>query len=118
MSSVFRQKWRQQPASREYFGLIRTPLEQPTQVMHGLPALREVQDVRCTGLLVLHVLLLRAGSAPVPKLPPFPAGEIKAEQRKQQIAQLRSYLGQLSRLDNVAFQLRARNRHDWRDTAR
>ena len=80
--------------------------------MHGLPALREVQDVRCTGLLVLHVLLLCAGCAPVSKLPPLPAGEIKAEQRKQQVAQLRSYLGQLSRLDNVAFQLRVANRDD------
>jgi predicted Zn-dependent protease len=42
--------------------------------------------VRCTELLVLHALLLCAACAPVSKLPPLPADEIKAEQRKQQIA--------------------------------
>jgi hypothetical protein len=73
--------------------------------------------VRCTGLLVLHALLLCAACAPVSKLPQLPADEIKAEQRKQQIAQLRSYLGQLSRLDNVAFQLRVANRDDCEDRA-
>lgn len=73
--------------------------------------------MRCTGLLVLHALLLCAACAPVSKLPPLQAGEIKAEQRKQQIAQLRSYLGQLSRLDNVAFQLRVANRDDCGDRA-
>jgi hypothetical protein len=71
--------------------------------------------VRCTGLLVFHALLLCAACAPVSKLPPLPGDEIKAEQRKQQIAQLRSYLSQLSRLDNVAFQLRAANRNDCED---
>ena len=85
--------------------------------MQGLPAIRGVQDVRCTELLVLHALLLCAACAPVSKLPPLPADEIKAEQRKQQIAQLRSYLGQLSRLDNVAFQLRVANRDDCEDRA-
>jgi Zn-dependent protease with chaperone function len=79
--------------------------------------IRGVQDVRCTGLLVLHALLLCAACAPVSKLPQLPAGEIKAEQRKQQIAQLRSYLGQLSRLDNVAFQVRVANRDDCEDRA-
>ena len=73
--------------------------------------------MRCTELLVLHALLLCAACAPVSKLPPLPADEIKAEQRKQQIAQLRSYLGQLSRLDNVAFQLRVANRDDCEDRA-
>lgn len=73
--------------------------------------------MRCTGLLVLHTLLLCAACAPASKLPQLPADEIKAEQRKQQIAQLRSYLGQLSRLDNVAFQLRVANRNDCKDRA-
>jgi hypothetical protein len=73
--------------------------------------------VRCTELLVLHALLLCAACAPVSKLPPLPTDEIKAEQRKQQVAQLRSYLGQLSRLDNVAFQLRVANRDDCEDRA-
>ena len=73
--------------------------------------------MRCTGLLVFHALLLCAACAPVSKLPPLLGDEIKAEQRKQQIAQLRSYLGQLSRLDNVAFQLRVANRDDCEDRA-
>ena len=73
--------------------------------------------MRCTELLLLHALLLCAACAPVSKLPPLPADEIKAEQRRQQIAQLRSYLGQLSRLDNVAFQLRVANRDDCEDRA-
>lgn len=47
----------------------------------------------------------------------MPADEIKAEQRKQQIAQLRDYLGHFSRLDNVAFQLRVANRDDCEDRA-
>jgi peptidase M48-like protein len=71
--------------------------------------------VRCTGLLVFHALLFCAACAPVSRLPPLPGDEIKAEQRKQQIAQLRSYLGQLSRLHNVAFQLRVANRDDCED---
>ena len=71
--------------------------------------------MRCTGLLVLHALLFCAACAPVSKLPPLPGDEIKTEQRKQQIAQLRSYLGQVSRLDNVAFQLRVANRDDCED---
>lgn len=66
---------------------------------------------------MLHALLLCAACAPVSKLPPLPTDEIKAEQRKQQVAQLRSYLGQLSRLDNVAFQLRVANRDDCEDRA-
>jgi Zn-dependent protease with chaperone function len=45
----------------------------------------------------------------------LPADEIRAEQRRQQIVQLRSYLGQLSRLDNVAFQIRVANRDDCED---
>lgn len=59
---------------------------------------------------MLHVLVLCAACAPISRLPPLPADEIKAEQRNQQIAQLRSYVGQLSRLHNVAFQLRIANR--------
>jgi Zn-dependent protease with chaperone function len=47
----------------------------------------------------------------------LPADEIRAEQRRQQIVQLRSYLGQLSRLDNVAFQIRVANRNDCEDRA-
>ena len=64
---------------------------------------------------MLHALLLCVACAPVSKLPPLPADEIKAEQRKQQVAQLRSYLEQLRRLDNVVFQLRVANRDDCQD---
>jgi beta-barrel assembly-enhancing protease len=68
--------------------------------------------VRCTGQLVLHAILACAACAPISKLPPLPTSEIEAEQRKQQTVQVRSYLGQLSRLENVAFQLRTANRDD------
>ena len=66
----------------------------------------DIRGVRCAlyDAAELQALLLCAACAPVSKLPPLPADEIKAEQRKQQIAQIRSYLGQLSRLNNVAFQ--------------
>src|SRR5689334_3450851 len=64
-----------------------------------------------------HTNLVCFACAPVSKLPPLPTGEIETEQRKQQIAQLRGYLGQLSRLDNVAFQLRVANRDDCKDRA-
>src|SRR5262245_34014206 len=57
-------------------------------------SVRGVQDVRCTELLVLHAVLVCAACAPVSTLPTLPTGEIEAEQRKQQIAQLRNYLGQ------------------------
>ena len=66
---------------------------------------------------MLHATLVCAACAPVSKLPPLPTGEIEAEQRKQQIAQLRNYLGQISRLDSVAFQLRTANRDDCKDRA-
>jgi beta-barrel assembly-enhancing protease len=71
--------------------------------------------VRCAALLVLHAVLLCAACAPVSKLPALATVEIEAEQRKQHIAQLQNYLGQLSRLDSVAFQLRAANRNDCKD---
>jgi beta-barrel assembly-enhancing protease len=73
--------------------------------------------VRFAGQLVLHAILVCAACAPISRLPPLPTGEIEAEQRKQQIAQLRNYLEQISRLDNVAFQLRAANRDDCKDRA-
>ena len=73
--------------------------------------------MRCAALLVLHAVLMCAACAPVSKLPTLATVEIEAEQRKQHIAQLRNYLGQLSRLDSVAFQLRAANRNDCKDRA-
>jgi hypothetical protein len=47
----------------------------------------------------------------------LPAAEIEAEQRKQQITQLRTYFTELGRLDNVAFRLRVANRDDCKDRA-
>ncbi|HET7912670.1 MAG TPA: M48 family metallopeptidase [Pseudolabrys sp.] len=47
----------------------------------------------------------------------MPAAEIEAEQRKQQITQLRTYFTELSRLDNVAFRVRVANRDDCKDRA-
>ncbi|MFY9687554.1 MAG: M48 family metalloprotease [Pseudolabrys sp.] len=73
--------------------------------------------MRRTVLLVLQAFLVCTACAPVSKLPPLQADEIKAEQRKQQVTQLRSYLEQLSRLDNIAFQLRVANRDDCKDRA-
>jgi Zn-dependent protease with chaperone function len=66
---------------------------------------------------MLHAILVCAACAPASKLPPLPTGEIEVEQRKQQISQLQNYIGQISRLDNVAFQLRVANRDDCKDRA-
>lgn len=56
--------------------------------------------------------LVCAACGPLSKLPPLPAGEVEAEQRKQQTDQLRDYFALLTRLDNVAFRLRVANRDD------
>jgi Zn-dependent protease with chaperone function len=66
---------------------------------------------------MLHAMLVCAACAPISKLPPLPTSEIVAEQHKQQTVQLRSYFGQLNRLNNVAFQLRAANRDDCKNRA-
>lgn len=68
-------------------------------------------------LLILHALLACAACSPVSKLPSLPVEEVAAEQRRQQIAQLRDYFAQLGRLDNVAFRLRVANRSDCKDWA-
>ena len=56
--------------------------------------------------------LVCAACGPLSKLPPLPAGEIEAEQRKQQTDQLRDYFALLTRLEDVAFRLRVANRDD------
>ncbi|HZP71395.1 MAG TPA: M48 family metallopeptidase [Pseudolabrys sp.] len=68
--------------------------------------------MRCRLFLLLHVFLAFVSCAPVSRLPTLPIGEVEAEQRRQQIAQLRSYFTQLNRLHNVAFRLRVANRDD------
>ena len=51
-----------------------------------------------------------AGCAPVARLPDLDAKAVEAEQRPEQIAQMRSYYAAIHRVDNVAFRLRVANR--------
>ncbi|MBS0247123.1 MAG: M48 family metalloprotease [Proteobacteria bacterium] len=46
---------------------------------------------------------------PVSKLPDLPADVVAAEQRREQITQLRKYYAELHRVDTVAFRLRTAN---------
>jgi hypothetical protein len=62
-----------------------------------------------TGKLI-WLLLLCAGCTPVSQLPALDKKEVEAEQRLEQVAQMRSYFAELHRLDNVAFKLRVANR--------
>jgi Zn-dependent protease with chaperone function len=67
---------------------------------------------------VIACLWLCAGCGmPVARLPDLPAAEVAAEQRRQQVAQIRDYYAQLSRLDNVAFRIRVANRRFCKKTA-
>jgi hypothetical protein len=60
-------------------------------------------------LVVACLLLCAACAGPVSELPPLPADEVAAEQRRQQIAQMHDYYAQLARVDNVAFHIAAAN---------
>jgi hypothetical protein len=61
-------------------------------------------------LLPIALALLGAGCAmPVSRLPALPNDAVAAETRKQQIAQLRKYYGELHRVDTVAFRIRTAN---------
>lgn len=65
---------------------------------------------------VVAAALLGAHCAmPVSRLPQLPQNEIDAEQRLQQVAQMREYYGQLHRVDNTAFRIRIANVADCRD---
>lgn len=58
----------------------------------------------------MSLALLLAGCAmPVSKLPDLPADVVAAEQRREQIAQLRKYYSELHRVDTIAFRLRTAN---------
>ena len=59
--------------------------------------------------LVITSLWLCAGCAPVSKLPSIPITDILAEQRREQVAQIRDYYGKLDRVDTVAFRLGVAN---------
>lgn len=66
--------------------------------------MRSVRGVAFVGAI------LCAACAPVSKLPALDKDEIKAEQRREQIAQMRNYFAELHRVDTVAFRLRVANR--------
>jgi len=61
-----------------------------------------------TALLCLVAL---TACAPVSRLPDLDAKAIATEQRREQIAQMRSYYAAVHRVDNVAFRLRVANRN-------
>lgn len=58
----------------------------------------------------LLCLMALTGCAPVSRLPDLDAKEVAAEQRREQIAQMRSYYAAVHRVDSVAFRLRVANR--------
>lgn len=53
--------------------------------------------------------LAGACAGPVSGLPPLSKDDIAAELRKQQVAQIRKYYGELHRVDSVAFRIRTAN---------
>ena len=63
----------------------------------------------------LVALLCGACALPESRLPDLPADAVAAEQRAQQIAQLRRYYTELRRVDSVAFKLRTANVADCKD---
>jgi len=69
----------------------------------------------CVAVLCLAVMALCAACAPVSRLPALDAKAVAAEQRREQIAQMRSYYAAVHRVDNVAFRLRVANRNFCKD---
>ena len=67
----------------------------------------------CLGLIAL--LALCAGCGPVSKLPDLDKDEVKAEQRREQIAQMRAYYSELHRVHGVAYRIRVANGSFCRD---
>lgn len=69
--------------------------------------------MRCIRLFGLAFgLACGACAGPVVKLPELPPDAVAAEQRQQQIAQLRKFYSELQRVDTVAFRLRTANAAD------
>jgi len=66
-------------------------------------------------MFALALVAALAGCAPVARLPELDAKAIAAEQRSEQIAQMRSYYAAVHRIDNVAFRLRVANRSFCKD---
>ena len=67
--------------------------------------------------IVIAISIFCAACGPVAKLPQLPKADIDAEQRKQEVDQIRDYFSQLGRLHNVAFRLRVANADDCKDRA-
>lgn len=66
--------------------------------------------------VALALALPMAGCAmPVSKLPDLPADAVAAEQRREQIAQLRKHYSELHRVDTAAFRLRTANVADCKE---
>jgi len=66
-------------------------------------------------VLVLLPVLAGAGCAPVARLPALDQKAVEAEQRREQIAQMRSYYAAVHRVDNVAFRIRVANSNFCKD---
>ncbi|MCW5693593.1 MAG: M48 family metalloprotease [Pseudolabrys sp.] len=64
---------------------------------------------------VAMAVLCAACAMPESRLPDLPRDAVAAEQRAQQIAQLRQYYAELRRVDAVAFRLRTANVADCKD---
>ena len=69
------------------------------------------RGIRRSALIVAWIVALLCAGCAVPesKLPDLPQDVVAAEQRSQQIAQLRKYYSELRRLDTVAFRIRTAN---------
>jgi Zn-dependent protease with chaperone function len=61
-------------------------------------------------MVIASVWLCAGCAGPVSQLPEISAVAVAAEERKQQIAQIRDYYARLNRVDNVAFHIRVANR--------
>lgn len=65
-----------------------------------------------SALSLALALLAGACAGPVSSLPPLSKDDIAAELRRQQVAQIRKYYGELHRVDSVAFRIRTANAAD------
>jgi beta-barrel assembly-enhancing protease len=63
-------------------------------------------------VLLAFALMCAACAAPVSSLPPLSKDDIAAELRRQQVAQIKKYFGELHRVDSVAFRIRTANAAD------
>jgi Zn-dependent protease with chaperone function len=63
-------------------------------------------------VVIGSLLVCAACAAPVSRLPQLPKTEVEAEQRLEQIAQMRDYYAQLHLVDTVAFRIRTANKTD------